>query len=394
MSNELFQQALEFFRHDGKVRASNEMFEPPLNGEDITGLHLCAFFDLKEMAQILLLGGHAPDPKDAEQLSPLFWAVIRGHEETARLFLGQTGVDINSEVTLKSILRDKIKMTPLAKAVDVENIALVELLLNAPGIEANCKDERGQTPLFRASIDGMEAMVETLLHDKRTDVNTTNHQGETPLWYAVLKNYEGVAKILLEKGKANGINEKDTTGMTPLHRAVQCKYEILAECLLNQQDIDVNVRNFHGQTPLTQSCTISRGWSPATFKLILKNEKVDINAMDNSGWTPLTAALRNVDMECLQLVLETDTLIVDPRDEKIRQMICSAIWSDVEGKEMDAIRLMFNTGKLNDTLKDGLLDEAWKDCYKNKRRGRLQFLEEIGYVPPPLLLSSQTNHML
>ena len=123
----------------------------------ITGLHLAAYFGLKEAMITLLENGHNLNSKDSYGRTPLSWAAENGHE------------------------------------------AVVKLLLEK-GAELETKDkDYGQTPLSYAASRGHEALVKLLL-EKGAELKTKSNNGQTPLSYAAENGHEAVVKLLLEKG--------------------------------------------------------------------------------------------------------------------------------------------------------------------------------------------------
>ena len=90
----------------------------------MTGVHLAAYFGLKEVLTALLENGHDLDSKDSYGQTPLSWAAGNGHDAVVKLLLDKYRVSLDSKDT-----------------------------------------EYGRTPLSWAAINGHEAVV-TLLLDK------------------------------------------------------------------------------------------------------------------------------------------------------------------------------------------------------------------------------------
>ncbi|KAK4118021.1 ankyrin, partial [Parathielavia appendiculata] len=64
--------------------------------------------------------------------------------------------------------------------------------------------------------------------------------------------------------------------------------------------VDVNVRDNDGQTPLSWA---AGNGHEAVVKLLLGTGQVDVNAEDNNGWTPLTRAAEKGHEAVVRLLL-------------------------------------------------------------------------------------------
>jgi hypothetical protein len=63
----------------------------------MTGIHLAAYFGLRETMITLFRNEHDPDAKDARDRTPLSWAAENGHEAVVKLLLDKEGVDPDSK---------------------------------------------------------------------------------------------------------------------------------------------------------------------------------------------------------------------------------------------------------------------------------------------------------
>ena len=133
------------------------------------------------------------------------------------------------------------------------------------------------------------------------DKKNTDNQGKTEIITAdiilALENQddEKVKKILSEIEDING-----TWGQrqeTILHKTVLLGNRTLLRKLLAMKNIDVNVRNFLGYTPLHMA-VLKHATDSSTdlkysriFDLLVENDKIHIDAQDKTGRTPLHIAL-------------------------------------------------------------------------------------------------------
>ncbi|KAF2183470.1 ankyrin [Zopfia rhizophila CBS 207.26] len=193
------QLILDLLMSEAKVSASSQamMASRSYSGyskrvpKQITGVHLAAYFGLREMLTVLLKNGHCQDAKDSEGRTPLSYATENGHEAVVKSLLAAEGVDVNS--------KDNGARTPLSLAAGKGHEAVVKLLLAEDGVDVNSKDDAyyKRTPLSLAAGKGHEAVVKLLLAKDGVDVNSKDNGERTPLSLAAGKGHEAVVKLLL-----------------------------------------------------------------------------------------------------------------------------------------------------------------------------------------------------
>jgi ankyrin repeat protein len=88
--------------------------------KQMIGVHLAAYFGLKEAMIALLKNGHDLDSEDTYGQTPLSWAAENGHEAVVKLLL-EKGADLEA--------KDKDGWTPLLWAAEKGHEAIVKLLL-------------------------------------------------------------------------------------------------------------------------------------------------------------------------------------------------------------------------------------------------------------------------
>jgi Ankyrin repeats (3 copies) len=102
----------------------------------VTGVHLAAYFGLKEAMIALLKNGHNPDSKDTDGQTPLLWAAKRGHEAVVKLLVERDDVAADS--------RDNYFVrTPLSWAAKRGHEAVVKLLVERDDVAADSRDDSG-----------------------------------------------------------------------------------------------------------------------------------------------------------------------------------------------------------------------------------------------------------
>lgn len=119
-------------------------------------------------------------------------------------------------------------------------------------VKANaCSNESpyGQTPLSRAAEGGHVAIVQLLLEQEGVDANSKDRNDWTPLPWASEKGHKAVAKLLLKHGGVD-TNSKDKKGATPLSRAASRGQTAVVQ-LLNQEGVDADSTDNDSMTALS-----------------------------------------------------------------------------------------------------------------------------------------------
>jgi ankyrin repeat protein len=224
---EVERSAVDFLKSEAKIFSSSQAMMASRDyfgysqrvPKQMTGLHLAAYFGLREAMIALLKNGYDRNVKDTYRQTPLSWAVRNGHEAVVKLLL-------EKDAELES--KDAFGQTPLLWAVRNGHEAVVKLLLEK-GADAEFKSSYGQAPLWRALLNGHKVAVGLLL-EKGAKLESKSSNGQTPLSYAAENGHEAVVKLLLEKGAE--LESKNKIGQTPLSWAASNGHEAVMKLLL------------------------------------------------------------------------------------------------------------------------------------------------------------------
>ncbi|KAK6525995.1 hypothetical protein TWF281_011036 [Arthrobotrys megalospora] len=242
----------DFLKNDKRLslcsRAINDIFEPydnfrTLRLTGMTGMHIAAYFGLREYITQLLREGANPESEDKEGRTPLLWAAERGHIDVVKLLLCE-GADLEA--------RDgKWRQTPLSWAAERGNIDIVRLLL-CEGADLEGKDgERGQTPLVWATIGGNVGAVRLLLHEGADIEAKDSIFSRRPLSWATELGYANIVELLLHEGADRYI--KDRGGRSPLMCATMKGYAEIVGLLLHKgPNIDAQDEGFRAALSLAR----------------------------------------------------------------------------------------------------------------------------------------------
>lgn len=121
------------------------------------------------------------------------------------------------------------------------------------------KDSAGCIPkypvIFAAKYGDKWTLLRILLYDSSVNVNETDPLGNTALHEAVMRGKDNVVDILLDKsiiGSDIDVNIPNNDGETPLHFLVANGYSDTSERILNhllRSSVDLSVKNNKGKTP-------------------------------------------------------------------------------------------------------------------------------------------------
>lgn len=223
-------------------------------------------------------------------------------------------------------VKPSVDPTPLLRAADSGDKALVQLLVEIGLIDINAKDKTyGQTALLRASKKGHTTIAETLLATGRVNVNLAEKNGHTPLLHAARSGSTDIVRLLVESG-AN-IDTNDEITQTPLSQAAEKGHEEVVKLLLATGLVDPNVREKpQGWTPLWWA---TQNGHAGVVKLLLDTGKIELDAADEgSGQTPLSIAAENGYIEIVRLLLESGA---DPTLKDKKHRLNALEWATEKG---------------------------------------------------------------
>lgn len=199
--------------------------------------------------------------------------------------------------------------TALHLAVQNGRFKIAEFLLSISGIEVNTVNKKHESPLMLAVSENRMRIVTLLCQNPNVDINLMNNE-YSPLHMAVIKNALPVVKEMIVLGNNRlEINPKDRYGQTPLLRALKLKFMDIALFLLDQQKIDVNVKNNDNRTVLSYASEM--GYLDIVKRILLNRTdtqsspiEVNINDTDFFGQTALHLAAKNGHFDIMKLLLD------------------------------------------------------------------------------------------
>lgn len=151
------------------------------------------------------------------------------------------GADVNGA--------DQDSETPLMIAASLDYLDFVRLLLKHPDINVNAKNNDelgGDTALLLAVRAGSISIVELLLNNG-ADPNINSKNGFSPLMLSLARSK--IVELLLQSNLID-VNAQDKLGVTAFNLAVGSNYSAAFKLLLARPDVDIDLPDFKGVTPL------------------------------------------------------------------------------------------------------------------------------------------------
>ncbi|KAL3702452.1 hypothetical protein R1sor_020474 [Riccia sorocarpa] len=280
----LFLACREGFQEITKLLLQHPQID--VNAGDITPLHSAAFRG-NDWAVCLLV--QHPDidlysRTEQEEMTALHMAACKGHANIVRMILdAESRPDVDGEVPLV-INVDRLKRTPLHYAAYEQRLDVVKELLQSPGLDVNIGDDRSFTALHLAVLRGHVTIVQLLLNHQNIDLDiVTKCISEDDLetvrgWQEDVDWRETPRPRLIDY-----IPHQKVAGMTALHFALELvEVELATEdrfmermmgvvnVLLAHPNIDINIENEHGESPL--SVALRRKLGPILMRLFGRYE--------------------------------------------------------------------------------------------------------------------------
>lgn len=189
-------------------------------------------------------------------------------------------------------MRDVNGITPLHMACSRGNLAALEVLIEAPGIQLTLSDNNDDTPLHEACLAGDPEVVEMLVKAmKAQDLSLLlrNDERQTPLHIACKQGSDDIVKLILRYGfeeRRDLVRVYDNKYNAPLHLACEGgNAAVVRVLLLNGADIETTKEE--EVTPLHIAACLG---FVEIAKILVSVTKEIVEASDAFQQTPLHRA--------------------------------------------------------------------------------------------------------
>ena len=323
--------------------------------------------------------------KTTDDETPLHMACFRNNIEGVKVLLQSVGHRLNVNVVGGG------GKTPIHLACSNQAKEIVELLCKFSNEPPNVKSNNGDTPLHLALKHDLPklSIIKILLNYlSEEDINIKNDNGYTPLHLVSLNHDVSFVKLLLDHGAKLNVNALNNLGFTALHLACKSGSIEKVKLLFEQDNIDANIGDEQGMTPLHDVCQGYRGKiDEELVAIFLEHDKVDVNAQTLYGMTPLhLASVREqpkiVSMLCAhsQVNVNASSLagrtalhqVCSQNSRQIAQILCSHESVDLRARDMNgetplSIAIKYGYSYLAEVLKKHISKKGSTNAPMRKR---------------------------
>ena len=214
---------------------------------------------------------------------PLHLAAERGDDEAVKYLIEQ-GADCTK--------LDKKGASCMHYAAKVGSCRCIEILKNhisPSGLPAEALNDADTA--FHWAVWGIKFDAASMLYELQPDlVNKTDSEGDTALHWACLNSRCGIVKKLIQNFNADTevISSQVGIGAAPLHIAATQGDLDICKFLIDNCDVQVNVKDSNGDTPLHLAVSFEH-LSVVTY--LLQSKLVDPLLLNNNNQTPLDVAI-------------------------------------------------------------------------------------------------------
>lgn len=244
---------------DDTVRGNTTPLSPEIDGygnaKSETPLHVAATCGHDAVVDALISAGEDYNAKTEGGWTPLHNAVWFGHLSVVKRLI-EAGAD-NLAIT-------KEQLTALHCAVKNNQPAMVEMLLQQPGIPIEAQDQYGLTAFHMACKCDNVTIMEILL-DYGASIEARMRQGWTPLIWACVYGRFKVAQTLLKRGADLGARWVHHAGraleLGPLALARAYHHEAIEHLLKNFGAVDTTTMTTSEEESLPSSVNVVESYA-------------------------------------------------------------------------------------------------------------------------------------
>jgi ankyrin repeat protein len=311
---------------------------------DTPSLHaLIQMGDFAAVAKCLISSGEDPNRLDADDMTPLRWALVRERRQIIRLLLLDYKVNPNEGAAG----RDK----PIHVCIDrmFASSDVFTMLLSLSLVDVNSKGFNGETALHRILYGGsrLEPWLDVLLERKDISPNVKDDNGVTPLIAVLSMGADEAAALKLLRFPAGNldISGTDKNGTNALSLASIRGWVEVRKVLQARDRSQVYSVSGDGMNILTRAAFF--GQKNALMSLLRDTSAADVRRLSNLGRFNLMNLCAQQDWEDLVELLRTqfglESQEQDTRGRTVLHWAALSGWTYAENLFSSKQRAMVNT---------------------------------------------------
>jgi ankyrin repeat protein len=217
----------------------------------------------------------------------------------------------------------------LMQVIATRDSDLCRLAFSRNDVYVNFQNSQGTTPLMLAISCNNEDAVDAILMKKNLKINLRANDGYTALLISIFnrKDRQKIALKLLARNDVD-VNLSDEYGATPLMRACEMAgNEEVVDAILKKKDLKINLQNVNNFSALFLSYFGGKKNMENTMK-ILSRDDVNLNLRSKNGTTFLMTVISSWDLQTFDVILSTKKFDPNIQDNKGRTALIHIIESN------------------------------------------------------------------
>ena len=227
---------------------------------------------------------------DNDGYAALHYACAKGTRDIVKMLIAH-GADVS--------LASNKGVTPLHLAAKTGSKEIIKMLVDE-GADINVTDDSGESVIIYGIKSGRTDAVR-FMKELGADVTLADNEGRTAVDHANIKGMAGMIENVLDGAEIHA----DSFGNTPLHQSCYNGHSEAVKAMLRNQDIEVDVKNDAGETPLI--CAIkSKGVQKGSVDIVelLLEYNADVDCTDIWGNSALYYATECGSNAIIEMLLE------------------------------------------------------------------------------------------
>jgi ankyrin repeat protein len=217
-----------------------------VNHQGQTPLHLAARGGHLAVVGVLLRQANSLlNRKDHHDRTALWFSTYSSYDGVTNRLLEEGDVDVN---TLGRDRTDDVPSTSLHHLTIRRDATILRRLLAVPALDPNtCA--RSNTPLCKAIEEGNTAVMRLLLAHEKTQINAIDLYTDAPLFLATQGEHVDMVRLLVDQGDRLEVNQLSRSdGETALCMAIRRGRLDVMDILLKHPRINLDIMNRWGET--------------------------------------------------------------------------------------------------------------------------------------------------